>query len=228
MYNIIILDESGSMQSIRQSTINSFNEVVQTMRNAQMKSETEKMLQEHFVTLCTFNGNGIREVLFQVSANQAPELTTETYRPNSMTPLFDAMGKTLLKHEFSIEGKENLVTLITILTDGAENGSKEFTASAITAMVNRLKEKGWVFIYIGTDHDVESFSASMSIRSSMRYQKSQEGMLAMSISDTAFRQQFYDNIKDKSFDTKQANEDFYKDLKDKQQKKGQGHPTADR
>jgi hypothetical protein len=96
----------------------------------------------------------------------------------------------------------------------------------VKAMVERLKEKGWVFTYIGTDHDVESFSAKISIKSSMSYHKSPAGMMSMSIADTTSREQFYENIKNRSFDTKKANEDFYKDPKDKKQKKEPGNPPA--
>ena len=51
IFNLIILDESGSMQSIRKEAVDSVNETVQTIRKAQRKHEE----QAHYVTLVTFN-----------------------------------------------------------------------------------------------------------------------------------------------------------------------------
>ena len=41
IYNLIIIDESGSMQSIKQPTIDSVNETIQTIRSAQKKHENQ-------------------------------------------------------------------------------------------------------------------------------------------------------------------------------------------
>lgn len=43
--------------------------------------------------------------------------------------------------------------LVTIVTDGYENASKEYTGSAIKALVAELKNKGWVFAYIGANQE---------------------------------------------------------------------------
>ena len=51
IFNLIIIDESGSMSCIRQQAMDSVNETIQTIRAAQERNEN----QEHFVTLVTFN-----------------------------------------------------------------------------------------------------------------------------------------------------------------------------
>ena len=51
IFNLIIIDESGSMQSIKKEAIDSVNETFQTIRSAQKKHED----QEHYVSLVTFN-----------------------------------------------------------------------------------------------------------------------------------------------------------------------------
>lgn len=53
IFNLIIIDESGSMQSIKKQAIDSVNETIQTIRSAQTKHEE----QEHYVSLITFNDN---------------------------------------------------------------------------------------------------------------------------------------------------------------------------
>ncbi len=52
VYNLIILDESGSMASIEQATISGFNEVVQTIKGIEKKFPE----QQHFISLVSFNG----------------------------------------------------------------------------------------------------------------------------------------------------------------------------
>ncbi|MEO6682121.1 MAG: hypothetical protein ABIN48_04785 [Ginsengibacter sp.] len=54
VHNLIILDESGSMQSIKTTIIQGFNEIVQTVKGI----EKEFPEQEHFISLLSFNGFG--------------------------------------------------------------------------------------------------------------------------------------------------------------------------
>ena len=54
IYNVIILDESGSMSSIYRPTIQSMNEVISGIR----KNQKEFPDQRHYVTIVTFEGNG--------------------------------------------------------------------------------------------------------------------------------------------------------------------------
>ena len=43
IFNLIIIDESGSMQSIKKAAIDSVNETIQTIRSAQKKHEKQKL-----------------------------------------------------------------------------------------------------------------------------------------------------------------------------------------
>ena len=56
-YNLIILDESGSMESMKAATISGFNELIQSVRGA---TEKDPDLQQ-FIQFFTFNSNGIKE-----------------------------------------------------------------------------------------------------------------------------------------------------------------------
>ena len=47
VHNLVILDESGSMEAIKSATISGFNEVVQTIKGV----EKQFPEQEHFVSL---------------------------------------------------------------------------------------------------------------------------------------------------------------------------------
>ncbi|HRI28100.1 MAG TPA: hypothetical protein PK715_08610, partial [Chitinophagales bacterium] len=70
VYNLIVLDESGSMQSIKNATISGFNEVVQTIKGAGQNFPE----QEHFVSLITFNGLGIKTLLDKQPVTSLNEL----------------------------------------------------------------------------------------------------------------------------------------------------------
>ena len=60
VYNLIILDESGSMVRIKKDTIEGFNEIVQTIKGIEQKFPE----QEHWISMVTFNGLGIKTMLF--------------------------------------------------------------------------------------------------------------------------------------------------------------------
>ena len=71
VYNLIILDESGSMSIIEKQTISGFNETIQTISAAQRKHEGQR----HFVSLVVFNSDSIRTVFDKVSVDVVSELT---------------------------------------------------------------------------------------------------------------------------------------------------------
>ena len=58
IYNVIILDESGSMSSIYKETLTSMNEVLSGIR----KDQEEHPEQKNYVTIVTFEGNGIKGI----------------------------------------------------------------------------------------------------------------------------------------------------------------------
>lgn len=76
IFNLIIIDESGSMQSIKREAIDSVNETIQTIRSAQKKYED----QEHFVMLVTFNDE-VKTVYNCVPVNEVKELTGRPISP---------------------------------------------------------------------------------------------------------------------------------------------------
>lgn len=114
VFNLIILDESGSMQSIKKEAIDSVNETVQTIRSAEKKNEN----QEHFVSLVTFNDD-VKTVYDCVPAKEVKELTSETYHPDCCTALYDAMGMSFNVIRSKV-GEDDRV-LVTVVTDGYEN-----------------------------------------------------------------------------------------------------------
>lgn len=204
IFNLVIIDESGSMYSIKNEAIDGVNETIQTIRAAQEKHEE----QEHFVTLVTFN-NDVRTVYECVPVNNVKELTDETYCPICSTALYDAMGMSIsaLRPKVAADDK----VLVTIVTDGYENASKEYSGKAIKALVNEMKGKGWVFAYIGANQDVEAVAAQISITNVINFNATQEGTREMTRDLNRSRERFYSRIAESDFDAKEANTDFFKE-----------------
>ena len=174
IYNLVILDKSGSMSSIAKAAIAGFNETVGGIRSAQ---ERFKDTQEHFVSLMIFCDCEKTMVYDMVPVDQVKELTSKEYRPCCCTPLYDAMGISINALYKAIKDKEDATAVVTVITDGLENASKEYSGQAIKALVERMKdEEGWNFAYIGTNQDVRATSASLSIDNHMTFADDDAGM----------------------------------------------------
>ncbi len=172
VFNLIILDESGSMNSVKQATIEGCNEVVQTIKAVGEKFPE----QSHSVTFVTFNGVDITTHLFNQPVGKMDEISEKSYRPSASTPLYDAIGESVNRLRNETDKVEDYNVLVTILTDGYENASREYTGKDVKALIDELKQKNWTFTYIGADHDVESVASSISITNTIRFQKSAKGL----------------------------------------------------
>ena len=193
VYNLIILDESGSMSSIMEPTISGFNEVVQTIKGIEKKFPE----QEHFISLVTFNGLGIKTFLDKTPVVSLNEINSNSYHPDSMTPLFDAIGLSVLKLKMDVAGIENVNVLVTILTDGEENASKEFNHAQVNKIISEQKSLGWTFTYIGANHDVEKVARSISITNTMAFRTNKPDMSALFLKENLARERYSQKLRDK-------------------------------
>lgn len=186
VHNLILLDESGSMTSIKNTIIQGFNEIVQTVKGIALQYPE----QEHLITFVTFNGLGMKTLHFCEPVEKLKEIDDEKYQPDAMTPLYDAMGFSFAKLRKELEGKSEYNVLVTILTDGEENSSKEFSGAAIKHLVEELSLKNWTFTYIGADHDVEKFAISISITNTMQFNKNEADMKQMFVKEQNARMRY--------------------------------------
>ena len=202
IFNLIIIDESGSMQSIKKEAIDSVNETIQTIRSAQKKHER----QEHYVSLVTFNDN-VKTIYECVAINDVNELTPDTYQPDCCTALYDAMGISLNSLRKKVADDDKV--LVTVVTDGYENASKEYNGKGIKALVDEFKAKGWVFAYIGANQDVEAVATTISITNVMKFEATSEGTTYMGAQVGNARTRLFDSIADCSFCAAEANKNFF-------------------
>jgi uncharacterized protein YegL len=201
VHNLIILDESGSMESIKPSIINGFNELVQSIKGIQKQFPE----QEHYISIISFNGLGNKVLHFMDDVSKLNTIDSSNYKPDAMTPLYDAMGFSFTKLKTELVSQTDYNVLVTILTDGEENASKEYTGSVIKNMIEELSEGNWTFTYIGTDHDVEKMATNLSIKNSMVFEKNVEGIKTMFEEEYGSRMRYSTNIREK----KQFKENYF-------------------
>ena len=168
IYNLIIVDESGSMNYLREATLSGINETIGTIRNAQKEfSET----QEHNLTLVTFDSGSnrpdVRTLIDCQPINEIGEF--KDYMPNGCTPLYDAMGQSLTRLHNRIKKDADASAVVTVLTDGLENASREWRADALRRLIEQLKEEGWSFSYMGSAHNVKEVTDLLAIENVVEF-----------------------------------------------------------
>ena len=194
VYNLIILDKSGSMSSIAEAAISGFNETVGGIRSAQ---QHYKDSQEHFVSLFVFCNCDKSYIYENVPVAEVKELTSREYQPCCCTPLFDAMGISLNQLLTKIQSDKYATAVVTVITDGLENASREYSGKAIKALVDKLKdEEGWNFAYIGTNQDVDAVAAGISIENTMSFEDSSAGMSAAWDNERKSKMRMFDRMQE--------------------------------
>ena len=172
VYNLVIMDKSGSMESIRKYAIDGFNELLNGVRKT---AEEFKDSQKQMVSLVLFDTSSIDTLAWNEDPAKVKHLDNKTYVPCACTPLYDAMGMALTRLKKEIGDDKEASVMVTVITDGLENASKEYSLGDIKALVSELKDKGWNFAYMGTDHDVTSVTVELNIGNFVNFSKDAAG-----------------------------------------------------
>ena len=174
VFNLIIVDESGSMSCIRKQAFAGMNETLATVRQMQNKFEDT----DQRVTLITFDSEHIKWHYDNTPASKTIDLKWKDYSPCAATPLYDAMGNAISKVNAQAGNDDNV--LVTVITDGWENASREWTLPMIKQLIEKLKRQHWTFTLIGTDNlDVETMAHSFAIEDHLEFEQDEEGTKAM-------------------------------------------------
>jgi len=220
-YHLMILDKSSSMSSVRDATISGLNEQLDSIRKAAEDFDD----QEQIVCFVTFASNVDTTQIWNSSIDDIENFTRETYTPDGMTALYDAigMGVNKLRDQISEElsqRKANVV--VTIFTDGEENSSREFrNASEVRELVNGIQDTGqWTVAFVGCGgEEVFTVAQSMGISrgNTMSYDAGVEGTATAfaSMSDARYaRTMMYSQSISKGIDTNVVNkaEDFFANI----------------
>ena len=173
----VILDRTGSMESIREDTIGGFNAFVN-----QQKAEPGVAT----LTLVQFDSQDPYEIVHNFKpVGAVPALTRETFVPRASTPLLDAMGRGINDLEKSLaeiqeEEKPSRVVMV-IITDGQENASHEFRKDQIAKMIKEKQEQSaWQFVFLSADLAAigDALASGIRANSSIRFSPSAQGTAA--------------------------------------------------
>jgi uncharacterized protein with von Willebrand factor type A (vWA) domain len=134
----VVMDRSGSMLACREEMISAF---------AQFIANQQDTPRSCLVSLYQFNDQ-FEAVYEGVTLEAVPPLTLE---PAGGTALYDAIAAAVT----ATERTRPVKVIMVIITDGADNSSREFKGSRgaqqITSIIRRRKLEGWEFVFIGAD-----------------------------------------------------------------------------
>lgn len=190
IYNLVILDASGSMESIYTQSLSGVNETLATIRMAQ---ERHPALQQ-YVTLASFSAGQdfLNRIYSAVPIAEARNITRADYPLLGATALYDAMGTCISELQHRVAHDDRV--LVTIITDGYENASRTWSGRQIRGLVKELRQMGWTFTYIGADQDVEQVAAEIGIQNSLRFSANEEDTQAMFAKERRSRRKFYSRM----------------------------------
>lgn len=179
VFNLIILDESGSMSGCTKATISGCNETINVARNLQKKFADK---QNTFISIYAFQSDGpvpSRYICKNEPIDKVRDITHKDYEPNGCTPLLDAVGSTLVDLKSVAATHEDALGIVTIITDGYENSSTHYNYQQVRQMISQLKELGWTFNFIGANIDVAEVSSKLNIDNAMAWTNDEEGTKEM-------------------------------------------------
>ncbi len=154
----VILDRSGSMETIKNDTIGGFNTFV-----------SEQKKDPGVTTLSLYQFDDKYDVVFEnKDIKEVKDLTAETFVPRGSTALYDAIGRTVIatgSYLAAIKEEDRPSKVIcVVITDGGENSSREFRYSQIKDMITEQQTKySWKFIFIGSDIDAMEVADSLGV-----------------------------------------------------------------
>ncbi|MEM7056765.1 MAG: vWA domain-containing protein [Pseudomonadota bacterium] len=152
MHIYVLIDQSGSMASRWVETIGAVNAYAKGL----MQDAPEGL---------TFNiaaFDSVEDFRFvELRRGVRPEAWTDIHdgetSPGGMTPLFDAIGRISTWVHEDTPAK----AAIAIITDGAENNSREITRHGAKAMLDRMRGKGFDVVFLGADFDAFQEAAAV-------------------------------------------------------------------
>ena len=145
---VFILDKSGSMSGLESDTIGGFNSMLKKQREEAGECRVTTVLFDNRYTL----------LHDRIDIRAVSPITEKEYYVGGSTALLDAIGRTIGKitavQKNTAEDYRAEKVIFIIITDGAENASREYDAAQVKKLIEREKEEhGWEFIFLGANID---------------------------------------------------------------------------
>lgn len=184
-YYQLILDQSGSMSSCLNETIEGFNTQLASIRSMAKEFPEQKF----FVSLTKFSDIP-HHLFFNNSTDELQNIDVHTYFPQGNTALLDTIGECIfrLKAEKQNEFEEDMATaVIVIITDGFENASRYLSYKIISKLIADLTAtENFSFSFLGTTIESVEQAARMNIsrQNTRRYDKENIGVAFSAVSES--------------------------------------------
>lgn len=159
---VVLLDRSGSMETIASDVVGGYNTFIKEQREAGADAS---------VTLVQFDSEDSQEVVYDgLPIAEIPKLTSKTFIPRGSTPLFDATGKLVARireqraNDARPTNEQPDVVFVTI-TDGEENESSEFSLPQLKQLIANCEKEGWTFVYLSAGIDAYGDAGDLGVNS---------------------------------------------------------------
>jgi uncharacterized protein YegL len=161
---VVVLDESGSMSSVKKDTVGGFNTFLETHQSLPGKAR---------LTLVKFN-TSFGVAYDGIDVKEIKPLDDRSYLPGGGTALLDAVGKTidLVLKRINASKDEDVPdkVILCIQTDGEENSSHEYTLDQIKNSIENMRiNNGWQILFIGADQDAWNAGSSLGSNQNVNY-----------------------------------------------------------
>ena len=170
---IFVVDRSGSMASIAADMRGGFDTFI---------AKQKETPGECRVTLTRFDD--VYETVY--SARPINEVASLELEPRGSTALLDAIARTIndtgTRLKKMRESERPSQVLFVIITDGAENASREFSRDRVFNMITHQRDKyQWEFIFLGANQDAIAVGQSLgvSVTNSVTYDANAGGSKAL-------------------------------------------------
>lgn len=192
----ILLDRTGSMSAIWDEALSSVNAYADGLAYPEGGKPSGA---DDRITLAVFDHHSSLQfdvLRSAVAAASWTPVTSNEAAPRGMTPLFDAIARIVAMAEADNPGR----AIIVIMTDGAENASREVTKEGVKSALDRVRAKGWEVVFLGAEFSKFADAEAIGVAAGKRMAMS-SGSLNTSMRNLASKSRSY-------FDAEAASVDF--------------------
>lgn len=153
---LVLLDRSGSMESIRTDMIGAFDSFIKAQRDVPG---------ECYVTLAQFDSEAYQVVYQRSPLADVPSLTLS---PGKMTPLLDAIDRTVEQQgrRFDLMQPDQRPdkVIFVIITDGLENASVRASFADVKWRLTHMQSVwDWSVLYLGANQDAIKVATAIGV-----------------------------------------------------------------
>jgi len=148
---VAVVDISGSMYSIASDAEGGLNTYINEQKDIEGGAD---------LLLVEFDDQYVQHPLIDIVDFKSYSLV-----PRGMTAMLDAIGKSINFAE-TVKVEKGGKVIFNIVTDGAENNSREFSRDAIKTLIEKKQKDGWEFIFSAANIDAFAEAGSLGIDAS--------------------------------------------------------------